>query len=305
MLAEPIGEETLQEDAMSAIIERTTSRTAAQSGGPVFIAGGTGKTGRRVAQQLEARGIPVRIGSRSADIPFDWERPEDWEAALRGSSAIYAAYAPDVCVPGAMAAIEQFVAIAKQTGIERIVFLSGRGEPEAEEVEKVVQHSGLAWTIVRCAWFMQNFSENYFVDGVLAGELAMPIGEVGEPFVDADDIAEVAATALTQPGHIGQLYELTGPRTLTFAEAVAEIAEATGRPIQYTRIEQETFDAALRDMDVPEDVISLLRYLFTTVLDGRNSWLTDGVQRALGRPPRDFRDYARDAAARGAWAPSV
>ena len=154
---------------------------------------------------------------------------------------------------------------------------------------------------MRCAWFMQNFSENYFVDGVLAGELALPIGEIGEPFVDADDIAEVAAAALTQPGHVGQLYELTGPRTLTFAEAVAEIAEASGRQVQYTQIEQETFDAALRDMGAPEDVIWLLRYLFTTVLDGRNSWLTDGVQRALDRPPRDFRNYARAAAATGIW----
>jgi uncharacterized protein YbjT (DUF2867 family) len=305
MLAGPTGGETLQEDHMSAIIERTTSRSTAQTGGPVFIAGGTGKTGRRVAQQLEARGVPVRIGSRSAEIPFDWERPEGWEAALRDSSAVYAAYAPDVCVPGAVAAIEQFIETAKQVGVERIVFLSGRGEPEAEEAEKVVQNSGIDWTIVRCAWFMQNFSENYFIDGVLAGELAMPIGEVGEPFVDADDIAEVAATALTEPGHAGQLYELTGPRTLTFAEAVAEISEATGRQIQYIRLDQETFDAGLREMGAPEDVIWLLRYLFTTVLDGRNSWLTDGVQRALGRPPRDFRDYARAAAASGAWTPSV
>lgn len=289
---------------MSATIERTTSGTVSQSGGHVFIAGGTGKTGRRVAQQLEARGVPVRIGSRSAEIPFDWERPEGWEAALRGSSAIYAAYAPDVCVPGAVAAIEQFVRIAKQSGVERIVFLSGRGEPEAEEAETVVQVSGLDWTIVRCAWFMQNFSENYFVDGILAGEVALPIGNVGEPFVDADDIAEVAATALTEPGHIGQLYELTGPRTLTFAEAVAEIAGVTGRPIEYVQLDQDTFDAALRDMDAPEDIIWLLRYLFTTVLDGRNSWLTDGVQRALGREPRDFRDYAREAAAAGFWNPA-
>lgn len=305
MLAEPIGGETLREDAMSATIQRTTSSTAAQTSGPVFIAGGTGKTGRRVARQLEARGVPVRIGSRSAEIPFDWERPEGWEAALRGSSAVYAAYAPDVAAPGAVAAIEQFVDVAKQVGVERIVLLSGRGEPEAQEAEAVVQNSGLDWTIVRCAWFMQNFSENYFIDGVLAGELALPIGEVGEPFVDADDIAEVAATALTEPGNGRQLYELTGPRTLTFAEAAAEIAEATGRPIQYTQLEQETFDAALRDMGAPEDIISLLRYLFTTVLDGRNSWLTDGVQRALGRPPRDFRDYARAAAASGAWTPST
>jgi uncharacterized protein YbjT (DUF2867 family) len=306
MAAEPIGGKALQEARMSTTIQRTTSSIAPhQASGPIYIAGGTGKTGRRVARQLEALGVPVRIGSRSSEIPFDWERPGGWHAALRGCRTVYAAYAPDVAAPGALSAIEQVVETAKQTGIERIVFLSGRGESEAQEAEAVVQNSGLHWTIVRCSWFMQNFSESYFADGLLAGQLALPIGDIGEPFVDADDIAEVAATALTQPGHMGQLYELTGPRTLTFAEAVAEIAAATGRPIQYTRIEQGTFDAELRAMSVPEEVIWLLRYLFTTVLDGRNAWQADGVKSAQGRPQRDYRDYARAAAASGALDPSA
>jgi uncharacterized protein YbjT (DUF2867 family) len=187
--------------------------------------------------------------------------------------------------------------------VERFVLLSGRGEPEAQDAEAVVQGSALDWTIVRCAWFMQNFSENYFVDGILAGELALPVGAVGEPFVDADDIAEVVATALTQPDHTGQLYELTGPRTLTMAEAVQEIAGAAGREIRYVQLEQDVFDTELRAAGLPEDIIWLLRYLFTTVLDGRNAWLADGVQRALGRPPRDFRDFAREAASTGIWTP--
>ena len=269
--------------------------------GPIFIAGGTGKTGRRVVQHLQALGVPVRIGSRSTETPFDWERPEGWATAVQGSRAIYAAYSPDLAVPGAVAALEQLTAVARDAGVEQIVLLSGRGEPEAQEAEAVVQSAGMDWTVVRCAWFMQNFSENYFVDGIRAGELALPVGPVGEPFVDADDIAEVVATALTQPGHTGQLYELTGPRTLTFAEAVQEISEATGREIRYTQLDQAVFDDGLRQLGLPEDVIWLLDYLFTTVLDGRNAWLADGVQRALGRQPRDFRDYARAAAATGAW----
>lgn len=289
---------------MNTTIDPTVLSQAAIELGPVFVAGGTGKTGRRVVERLEALGIPVRIGSRGSDPAFDWEQPDGWPAALAGCHAVYAAYAPDIAIPGALGAIEQFVESAKQAGIERLVLLSGRGESEAEAAESVVQASGLDWTIVRCSWFMQNFSESYFVDGLLAGELALPVGEVGEPFIHADDIADVVATALTQPGHTGALYELTGPRTLTMAEAVHEIALASGRDIRYAQIDQETFDAGLRAAEVPEEIIWLLGYLFTTVLDGRNAWLADGVQRALGRPPRDFRDYVREAAATGVWNPA-
>ncbi len=286
---------------MNTVIERTTAPAPASAGGPVFIAGGTGKTGRRVAERLEALGIPMRIGARSSAIPFDWDRPAGWDAALQGASAIYATYAPDLAVPGAVGAIEQLVATAKRAGVTRVVLLSGRGESEAQEAEVVVQESGLDWTIVRCAWFMQNFSENYLIDGVLAGEIVLPVGEVPEPFVDADDIADVVAAALTQPGHAGQLYELTGPRTLTMAEAAAEIGDALGRPIDSIEVDPESYAAGMRAAGLPDDVIWLLDYLFSTVMDGRNAWLADGVQRALGRPPRDFRDYARNAAASGVW----
>ncbi|MCA9858670.1 MAG: NAD(P)H-binding protein [Thermomicrobiales bacterium] len=302
--AEPFGGHTIQEDEMSTTLERTTSAGNGTRLGPVFVAGGTGKTGRRVAARLEALGVPVRIGSRRSQPAFDWEQSHGWASALEGSKAVYAAYAPDLAVPGAVAAIEQLIDLAKRARIERFVLLSGRGEPEAQAAEALVQHSGLDWTIVRCAWFMQNFSENYFIDGILAGELALPVGAVREPFVDADDIAEVVATALTQPGHNGQLYELTGPRTLTMAEAMQEIALATGREIRYTELDQEVYEREMRAAGLPSEVIWLLQYLFTTVLDGRNAWLGDGVQRALGRPPRDFRDYARDAASTGCWNPT-
>jgi hypothetical protein len=122
-----------------------------------------------------------------------------------------------------------------------------------------------------------------------------------EPFVDADDIADVAVAALTQDGHTGQLYELTGPRLLTFAEATEEIATATGRDIRYVPVPLDAFASALAAQGVPGEVIDLLTYLYSEVLDGRNAHLADGVQRALGRDPRDFADYAREAAATGVW----
>ena len=181
------------------------------------------------------------------------------------------------------------------------MLLSGRGEEEAQASEKRLTESGADWTILRSSWFNQNFSEGYLLDPILGGELALPAGDVGEPFTDADDIAEVATAVLTQDGHVGQVYELTGPRLLTFADAVATIADATGRDIRYTRISPEDFAAGLRAEHVPADIVDLLVYLFTTVLDGRNASLGDGVERVLGRPARDFADYARDTAATGVW----
>jgi uncharacterized protein YbjT (DUF2867 family) len=269
----------------------------------ILVTGGTGKTGSRVVTRLQQDGYPVRIGSRSAGIPFDWTDRGTWNAALTGIDAVYVAFQPDLAVPGAPETVSAFVAAAKSNGVRKLVLLSGRGEPEAVECERIVQGSGLDWTIVRCSFFAQNFSEGAFLDYVLAGAVALPNGDVPEPFVHADDIAEVAALALTEDGHSGEIYELTGPRALTFAEAVADIAAATGRDIAFIPIDRTEFVAALTEYQVPADVISLLDYLFGTVLDGRNSKTTDGVRRALGRDPKDFRDYANAVASTGVWNP--
>jgi uncharacterized protein YbjT (DUF2867 family) len=266
-----------------------------------LVLGGTGKTGRRVIERLTARGVDVRVGSRSAEIPFDWTDRATWPAALAGVRQVYVAYYPDIAIPGSAELVGALARAAREAGVERLVLLSGRGEEEAQATERVVQACGLEWTIVRCSWFNQNFDEGYLIDPILAGEVALPAGDVPEPFVDADDIADVAVAALTENGHIGEVYELTGPRMLTFAEAVAEIAKATGREIAFVPLAHEDYVAALAHADLPADVAWLIGYLFGEVLDGRNSHLTDGVQRALGRQPKDFTDYARDAAARGAW----
>jgi len=273
--------------------------------GPVLVTGGTGKTGRRVVELLRARDVPVRVGSRAADPPFDWEQPATWAPALQGASAAYVAYYPDLAVPAATPAVAALAETALAVGTRRLVLLSGRGEEEAQAAEKVLADSGADWTVLRASWFDQNFSEGYLLDSVLAGEVALPAGDVGEPFTDADDIAEVATVVLTEEGHVGQTYELTGPRLLTFAEAVATIARETGHDVAFTRIPPADFAAGLAAVEVPADVIDLLVYLFGTVLDGRNESVQNGVERVLGRPPRDFADFARDAAAQGAWSAAV
>jgi uncharacterized protein YbjT (DUF2867 family) len=268
---------------------------------PILVLGATGKTGRRVVKRLQARGVDVRAGSRSSQPPFDWEDAATWASALEGVSAVYVSYFPDLAVPGAPEAVGALAEQAQRSGVQRVVLLSGRGEEEAQRSEQVVAAAGIDWTVVRCSWFNQNFSEGYMLDPILGGELALPAGDMPEPFVDAEDIADVAVAALTEDGHTGEIYELTGPRLLTFAEAVAEIGRATGRELRYVQVSMDEYAAAAAEQDIPDDVAWLIRYLFSEVLDGRNANLADGVQRALGREPRDFADFAREAATTGAF----
>ncbi len=279
----------------------TTSAQEANREALTLVLTASGKTGRRVADRLETKRVPIRRGSRSGEIPFEWNDPTTWEPALAGVQAAYIVYTPDLAVPAAPPAIRDFTELAVRSGVKKLVLLSGRGEEEAQRCERIVQDSRVDWTIVRASWFNQNFSEGPFLDLIVSGEVALPAGSVAEPFIDADDIADVVVAALTEDGHAGQVYEVTGPRMLTFTEAVVEIAEAAGRPIRYVQIPMEAFATGLAQAGVPADYIELLKYLFTNVLDGRNEHLTDGVQRALGRAPRDFREYARDVAATGAW----
>jgi uncharacterized protein YbjT (DUF2867 family) len=267
---------------------------------PTLVLGGTGKIGRRVAERLAARGLPARFGSRSGEPPFDWDEPSTWRPVLQGVGSAYVAHYWDA-IPGAAETQRSFAELAVESGVRRLVLLSGRGEEESERGWRAVRDSGAELTVLRSTWFAQNFSEEFWQEQVQAGEVTLPAGDTPEPFVDADDIADVAVAALTDDRHIGEVYELTGPRLLTFAEAVREISRAVGREIRYLPISIDVFAAAAAEQGVPSELAELLANLFDEVLDGRNAHVADGVQRALGREPRDFSDYARDAAATGVW----
>jgi uncharacterized protein YbjT (DUF2867 family) len=271
----------------------------------ILVTGATGKTGSRIVERLAGTQHEVRIGSRSATPRFDWADRSTWARALRGVDAAYISFFPDLAVPGTGAVIQSFVDLAVESGVRRLVLLSGRGEDEAQRCEEIVRGAGVEWTILRASWFAQNFSEGYLLEPLLAGEVVLPAGDVGEPFVDADDIADVAVAALTDLRHSGQLYELTGPRLLTFPQAVAEIGRAAGRDIRYVEVPVAEYAAAAADAGVPSELVGLIAYLFAEVLDGRNESLADGVQRALDRAPKDFTVYARAAAASGIWNPAA
>ncbi len=267
----------------------------------VLVLGATGKTGRRIASSLENQGVGVRLGSRSALPSFDWNNSATWNDCLEGITRIYINYAPDLAMPGASDAISELVSRAKAADVNHLVLLSGRGEEEAQACEGIVQYSGMDWTVVRASWFNQNFSEGAFVDMVQAGQITLPDVSTPEPFVDVDDIADVVVAALTQPGHAGKLYEVTGPRMLTLADIAIELSNARGRTIKYTPVPHDAFVEGVAASGAPQEVTWMLDYLFSTVLDGRNAYLTDGVQRALGRAPKDFADYAEDIASTGLW----
>ncbi len=269
--------------------------------GITLVLGGTGKTGCRVAEKLQALGVETRIASRTANPSFDWDDQSTWDAGLEGVTAAYITYAPDLAIPGATDAIRAFVEKAAAQGVERLVLLSGRGEEEAQACERIVQEAGVEWTVVRASWFMQNFSEGEFLGMVLDGAITLPASEVPEPFIDINDIADVAVAALTEEGHAYEIYEVTGPRMLTFNELAQEISKAVGREVQFIQVPKEAFAGAIAESGAPDDIAWLLNYLFETVLDGRNTYLCDGVQRALGREPADFADFACRIAARGTW----
>lgn len=278
-----------------------TRTDASEDAGLILVTGAKGKTGARVIERLWSAGHRVRAGSRSGEPAFDWEDASTWAAALDGVAAVYVAYQPDLAAPGALEVVAAFFAQAEAAGVKRIVLLSGRGEPEAQDAEDALKATGMDWTIIRASWFFQNFSEGFFVEGIRAGELVLPEGLEPEPFVDAEDIAEIAVEAFVDRRHSRRLYEVTGPRAIPFPDAAAMIAEAAGRELAVPIISLADYRAGLIEAGLPEGLPDLVIYLFTTVLDGRNTPIASGVREALGREPAGFETYVTRTAASGVW----
>ncbi|MET9762376.1 NmrA family transcriptional regulator [Streptomyces sp. NPDC006372] len=267
----------------------------------VVVTGASGRTGSRVARAAEAAGLTVRAASRTTG--FDWWDTSTWADTLRGADAAYLAHPMDVGAPGAAEVIGALAGEAVGLGVRRLVLLSARGEDQALPTEEALHASGAAWTVVRAAWFAQNFSEGPLVAELRErGELVFPAGEVREPFLDVRDIADVVVAALTAGDrYVGRTLALSGPRLLTFGEAVAEIAAATGRPLGYRAVSTRDYGAALTGFGVPAAEVEALTGIFDTLLDGRNAHLCDGVRQVLGRAPRDFADFVREETVAGTW----
>ncbi|MGZ3145853.1 NAD(P)H-binding protein [Lentzea chajnantorensis] len=265
----------------------------------VLVTGATGKTGRRVVRRLRAQGVRVRAASRRGEHVFDWTDQQTWDAAFDGVSAVYV-----VQVDGTRL-VRPFVRRAQELGVRRVVLASGRGIDDPDyatdsggvldgllDSEDAVRTSGLEWTITRPGWFAQNFSEGFFSAAVEAGELRLPAGEGAASFIDAEDIAAVVGAALTEDGHDGQVYELSGPAVVTLAEAVATISAHAGREIRYVPLDVDDHIAELTAQGfAPEDARAFAD-MVEPLRNGTDAYLSDGVQRALGRPARTFAEFA-------------
>jgi uncharacterized protein YbjT (DUF2867 family) len=267
-----------------------------------LVIGGTGKTGRRVAHRLTTMCHPVRIGSRHTTPAFDWTDPNTRPDALAGCDTAYVTFQPDLGLPGADTVIGAFARVAVAAGCQRLVLLSGRGEEGAGRAEDALIASGAEWTVVRSAFFVQNFTEAFWAEELAHGSLTLVEHQVGEPFVDADDLADVVVTALTTAGHVGAVHEVTEPRLVTFGQIADEVSTLTGQPISYAELDPGSYIAALVAAGLPEPDAAGLAYLFTEVLDGRNAHVTSTVRDLLGREPRDVAEVLKEAAAEGALA---
>lgn len=266
----------------------------------ILVTGATGKTGSRICKRLEDAGYNVRRGSRHSETPFDWQNMTTWDSALVGTQAVYICFYPDFAFPGALDTLSAFVEAAKSSGVKRLAMITGRGERYAQLGEEIVLNSGIPATILRSAWFAQNFSEGSLHAPVMESVIPMPGDDIGEPIVDLDDFAEVAAKVLTDSGHEGQIYEITGPRVITFAEVATILTETLDRHIEYIPITFEAFHEALEratDRQYADIVTSIAKETF----DGRNARLSDGVERVLDRSPKDFTEFASKAAKTGCW----
>ena len=270
-----------------------------------LVLGATGKTGRRIVARLRLNGTPVRPASRSSRTPFDWTDPGGWDAALHDVDAAYVV-APQVPGPA-----HEFVARAEAAGVRRLVLLSGRGADtwgdsefgvDMRSAEDAVRGSALEWTVLRPNNFQQNFDEELWHAPLLAGELALPADAVPEPFTDLEDVADTAVRVLAEPGrHAGRIYEMSGPRAITFAEAVEMISLASGRPMTYKTISPERYTEALVEQGLGQEAAHHVAEMFVMMERGDLATTTDGIETVLGRPPRPFEDYVVRAAAAGAW----
>ncbi|MEU3740571.1 NAD(P)H-binding protein [Streptomyces sp. NPDC032198] len=281
----------------------TNPKKQTQPDALILVLGATGKTGRRLVPLLRDAGHTVRAASRSGETRFDWNDRSTWAPVLEGVTALYLVGPPEP------EPIADFVDTAVAAGVRRFVVLSGRGvevfkdsfEPSMAEAERVVRAADVDWTVIRPNNFSQNFDEDIFATALLEGRLALPVGDVPEPFIDVEDIVEVAAALLTEEGHTGRTYELSGPRALSFPDAVAELAEASGRPMRFEHITPEAYVAELTAADVPADIARALADVLDWLKTGYNAAPVTGVRDVLGREPRDFSVYAKAAAASGAW----
>lgn len=229
---------------------------------------------------------------------FDWAKPETWLEAVSGADAIYLV-CPDL-VEDPSTQVAAFLDLARQSGVTKVVGLSSLGVAFPDEpslsgrrrVETVIKGSGLEWTILRPSGFHQNFTEGFFAPGIAAGHVQTATGSGKAAFIDATDIAAVAAVALTQPGHARQIYALTGPGPLSIEDCLAILRPALGRAISYARLTGDEFRSMMIGFGLPADFADVVVRDQLAIRDGFAMEVTNVVETVTGRRPIKFARFA-------------
>jgi uncharacterized protein YbjT (DUF2867 family) len=270
--------------------------------GTFLILGGAGKVGRRVARLLELDGHPVRAVSRSTSQRFHWRDSSTWRPALDDVDGVF------VVGPGSATdwspLLAGFLDAASTAGVRHAVLLSSRGvefllDGNVARAEQALRTGRLPWTILRPTHFAQNFTEAMFIP--VDGHILAPVGDGAEPFIDVEDIAEVAAHVLAKGGAAGETVELSGPAAITFDQAAGILSEATGRPLTFRDQTGDGHIGALRAVGTPEEYVRWRMAMLDGIRRGADAYLSDGVTRILQRPATDFTAWARREATRAPW----
>lgn len=259
------------------------------------------KTGRRVVELLQSSSCLVRIASRNTRIKFDWDDMTTWETVVTGVDCAYIIIPPNLAFKDMPERLKIFMMFCEEKKVSRIVLLSGRGEAEANRCEEIVLASKIPSTIVKASWFSQNFSEGFFLDSIVGGEIFIPVDGVSEPFIDVNDIAEVVYLSLLDTSPENHIYELTGSELLTFEDIASIFSQTLDFDVKATYVPLEPYLSTLRKLAFSDDEVVLTRYLFEELLDGRNSYLTKDVKTLLGREPTSFQRYVESTKNSDVW----
>jgi uncharacterized protein YbjT (DUF2867 family) len=276
----------------------------------VLVTAATGNIGRRLVLQLLDRGVTVRAAGRTPipardgvePVRFDWHDENTFQTALDGVDAVYTISDPSTWFNKSF---EVFLERAADGGSRRVVLLSSFGVDHApaddpmRRLELLVEGSG---TVLRPTWFMQNLSENHWSDQVRRirsrGEIKLPNVQAPFSLISADDIAAVAAAALTQVGHVGRGYTLTGPEALTAAQIAEHISAAAGRPVRPVEVGLEAIREGLLAYGYPAEAVEYVSPGYAAAFDAMGV-VTDDVTKVTGRPATTFAEFAEGAA--DAW----
>lgn len=268
----------------------------------ILLTGGTGKTGRRTAHRLAADGHNVLLASRSGrgsghlpGVRFDWGDPGTFDAALANRDAVYLVAPTDV--PTSLRAMQPLIDRAIAHGIRRFVLLSAsslpKGGPMMGAVHAYLEDRAPEWAVLRPTWFMQNFSEQQHLATIRdEGVIYSATGDGRVPFIDAENIAAVAAEALTRTIAFNRDLILTGPRSLSYGDVAQIIGAAIGRHVRHINLGETRLAKRFEAGGMDPGYAAILAAMDTRIAAGAEDRLSSDVERATGEAQADFVDFA-------------